>query len=142
MADAAGAVDWRTLGTGFGSSLTLKAVSLRRVTFTDHSAYSAYHLYIQSGWQTTKCPTRAQIYIFHFDINQVETIGDAYMVVSGLPIRNGDAHASEIAKMSLQLLEAIDRFKIRHRPNEKLKLRIGLHSGQSGAIETPSINVH
>ncbi|KAK2147699.1 hypothetical protein LSH36_540g01016 [Paralvinella palmiformis] len=64
-----------------------------------------------------------------FDVYKVETIGDAYMVASGLPIRNGDAHASEIASMSLELLEAITKFKIRHRPNEKLKLRIGLHSG-------------
>lgn len=53
----------------------------------------------------------------------------AYMVVSGLPIRNGDLHAAEIASMSLHLLEAIREFKIRHRPNETLKLRIGLHSG-------------
>ena len=63
------------------------------------------------------------------NVNQVETIGDAYMVASGLPLRNGDAHASEIAKMSLQLLDTINKFKIRHRPGEKLKLRIGLHSG-------------
>ena len=60
----------------------------------------------------------------------METIGDAYMVVSGLPIRNGDAHASEIAKMSLQLLDTVNKFKIRHRPEESLKLRIGLHSGE------------
>lgn len=60
---------------------------------------------------------------------QVETIGDAYMVVSGLPVRNGNLHAREIARMSLRLLQAVGHFRIRHRPNEQLKLRIGLHSG-------------
>ncbi|GAU93743.1 hypothetical protein RvY_05634-2 [Ramazzottius varieornatus] len=64
-----------------------------------------------------------------FDTYKVETIGDAYMVVSGLPIRNGNLHAREIARMSLRLLEAIKKFKIRHRPTDQLKLRIGLHAG-------------
>ncbi|KAK4301157.1 hypothetical protein Pmani_026673 [Petrolisthes manimaculis] len=49
--------------------------------------------------------------------------------VSGLPIRNEDQHAGEVASMSLHLLDAIKRFKIRHRPTQTLKLRIGLHSG-------------
>lgn len=66
---------------------------------------------------------------FLFTYPEQETIGDAYMVVSGLPIRNGDIHAGEIASMSLHLLEAIREFKIRHRPSEALKLRIGIHSG-------------
>lgn len=61
--------------------------------------------------------------------DQVETIGDAYMVVSGLPVRNGNLHAREIARMSLRLLQAVRHFRIRHRPNDQLKLRIGLHSG-------------
>jgi hypothetical protein len=61
---------------------------------------------------------------------QVETIGDAYMVVSGLPMRNGNLHAREISRMALALLKAVYKFSIRHRPNEQLKLRIGLHSGE------------
>uniref|UniRef100_A0A8C3IP23 Guanylate cyclase n=1 Tax=Chrysemys picta bellii TaxID=8478 RepID=A0A8C3IP23_CHRPI len=60
---------------------------------------------------------------------QVETIGDAYMVVSGLPVRNGKLHACEVARMSLALLDAVRTFKIRHRPDQQLKLRIGIHSG-------------
>lgn len=51
------------------------------------------------------------------------------MVVSGLPVRNGDRHAREIAKMSLTLLNTVRSFKIRHRPGEQLMLRIGIHSG-------------
>ena len=50
--------------------------------------------------------------------------------VSGLPVRNGLQHAGEVASMSLHLLEAIRRFTIRHRPQDTLMLRIGIHTGQ------------
>lgn len=72
--------------------------------------------------------------IAHYDVYKVETIGDAYLVVSGLPIRNGDNHAGEIASMSLKLLSAILSFKIKHRPDDTLKLRIGIHSGKKKII--------
>jgi guanylate cyclase 32E len=51
------------------------------------------------------------------------------MVVSGLPIRTTDKHAAEIASLALHFLTAIKNFKIPHKPNEKVKLRIGIHTG-------------
>ncbi|KAE8277414.1 Atrial natriuretic peptide receptor 1 [Larimichthys crocea] len=67
--------------------------------------------------------------IDNFDVYKVETIGDAYMVVSGLPVRNGKLHGREIARMALALLCAVRTFRIRHRSEQQLKLRIGIHSG-------------
>lgn len=71
----------------------------------------------------------------------METIGDAYMVVSGLPMRKGHEHAAEISRMALHLLDAVKQdFVVRHKPDFKLDLRIGIHSGKSGSqrlYETP-----
>jgi class 3 adenylate cyclase len=33
--------------------------------------------------------------------------------------------------MSLRLLEAVKTFKIRHRPQDSLQLRIGVHTGNT-----------
>ena len=64
-----------------------------------------------------------------FDVYKVETIGDAYMVASGLPQRNGMRHAAEIAGLSIELLEGVRKFRIEHLPEEQLRMRIGLHTG-------------
>ena len=37
-------------------------------------------------------------------VHQVDTVNDAYMVASGVPEKNGDKHAPEIATMALDLL--------------------------------------
>ncbi|KIH59802.1 hypothetical protein ANCDUO_09958 [Ancylostoma duodenale] len=61
--------------------------------------------------------------------SKVETIGDGYLCVSGLPHRNGNEHAKEIAEMSFSLLRAIRVFRIPHLPDEKINIRVGLHTG-------------
>ncbi|XP_043530104.1 atrial natriuretic peptide receptor 1-like [Chiloscyllium plagiosum] len=67
--------------------------------------------------------------IDNYDVYKVETIGDAYMVVSGVPKENGIDHASEIASMALDLVAVCNTFKIPHKPQTKLKIRAGIHSG-------------
>ena len=52
------------------------------------------------------------------------------MVVSGLPIRNDNKHAGEIATMSLDLLSCVRTFRIKHMPTTLMQLRIGIHTGK------------
>ncbi|MEQ2266327.1 Retinal guanylyl cyclase 2 [Xenotaenia resolanae] len=67
--------------------------------------------------------------IGNHDVYKVETIGDAYMVASGVPVPNDNRHASEIANMSLDILSAVGTFKMRHMPDVPVRIRIGLHTG-------------
>ncbi|XP_013784120.1 atrial natriuretic peptide receptor 1-like, partial [Limulus polyphemus] len=71
--------------------------------------------------------------IENYDVYKVETIGDAYMVVSGVPVPNGNKHTREIARMSLTIRDAICKFKIRHRPGRQMQIRIGMHTGSCAA---------
>ena len=59
----------------------------------------------------------------------METIGDAYMVASGLPKRNGNRHAVDICRMALDILAFMGTFQLRHLPRIPVWIRIGVHSG-------------
>ena len=74
--------------------------------------------------------------IVKYDVYKVATIGDAYIVVSGVPVRNGNRHAGEIASMALELIAGIEGFEIDHTPGSYLKMRVGLHSGPCVAAVT------
>jgi class 3 adenylate cyclase len=44
-------------------------------------------------------------------------------------LHSGDKHVTEIATMALDLLAGSVMFKIPHRPNERLQIRSGVHTG-------------
>ncbi|XP_014664484.1 PREDICTED: atrial natriuretic peptide receptor 1-like [Priapulus caudatus] len=66
---------------------------------------------------------------FIADIANVETIGDAYMCVSGLPQRNGDQHVAEICNMALELCTAMSQVHVPHLPTMTYQIRIGINTG-------------
>uniref|UniRef100_A0A0N4ZBT9 Guanylate cyclase n=1 Tax=Parastrongyloides trichosuri TaxID=131310 RepID=A0A0N4ZBT9_PARTI len=71
--------------------------------------------------------------IVKYDAYKVETIGDAYMVVSGIPEENGTRHLANLADVSLEIMSFLHGYRIPHRKNEKLRIRLGLHCGPTAA---------
>ena len=61
------------------------------------------------------------------------------MVASGLPLRNGIRHAGEVGSLALHMLSLVKDFKIKHRPDKHLQLRIGAHTGKKYMSDDPSL---
>ncbi|MCC3492684.1 MAG: PAS domain-containing protein [Microcoleus sp. PH2017_25_DOB_D_A] len=68
-------------------------------------------------------------------LEKIKTIGDAYMVVGGIPIERPD-HAEAIAEMALDMLAAIQELNVKLDSN--FDIRIGINSGPvvAGVIGT------
>ncbi|MDA0672947.1 MAG: adenylate/guanylate cyclase domain-containing protein [Cyanobacteria bacterium] len=69
-----------------------------------------------------------------YRLEKIKTIGDAYMVVAGLPDHRSD-HAAAIANMALDMQAVIDRVNDQRTdvegdmPPRPLAIRIGIHTG-------------
>ena len=61
-----------------------------------------------------------------YGLEKIKTIGDCYMVVSGLPEPVAD-HAHRIAEFALDIREGFDRYIAAH--DLDISIRIGIHSG-------------
>jgi class 3 adenylate cyclase len=70
-----------------------------------------------------------------FGVEKIKTIGDAYMLVGGLPEPRTD-HAHAVADMALAMIGVVER--INRDLTSPLELRIGMHSGDvvAGVIGT------
>jgi len=61
-----------------------------------------------------------------YGLEKIKTIGDAYMVVGGLPMPRSD-HAEAIAEMALAIQQEISRFKTQS--GEAFQIRMGISTG-------------
>ena len=70
-----------------------------------------------------------------YGLEKIKTIGDAYMVVGGLPTPS-DNHAEAIAEMAIDIQAAIA--KMRTKSDRPLSIRIGINTGpvEAGVIGT------
>jgi len=59
-------------------------------------------------------------------LEKIKTIGDAYMIVGGLPTPRPD-HAEAVAEMALGMQRGIAQFNEQH--GQSLSIRIGMHTG-------------
>jgi class 3 adenylate cyclase len=69
-----------------------------------------------------------------FGLEKIKTVGDAYMVVGGLPKEDGTApltHAEDVAAMGLAMLEGAAT--LRAALGIPLELRVGMHVGPAVA---------
>jgi PAS domain S-box-containing protein len=62
----------------------------------------------------------------HYELEKIKTIGDAYMVVGGVPNPKAD-HVASVADFAIDLLDNIQHF--RSRQGMAIALRVGIHTG-------------
>lgn len=74
----------------------------------------------------------------HYHLEKIKTIGDAYMVVGGLPTPQAN-HTQACADMALAMLSELERFNLLHQT--VFALRIGIHTGPvvAGVIGTTKL---
>ncbi len=65
--------------------------------------------------------------VARYGAEKIKTIGDAYMVVAGLPIEDPDPDAT-IAQLALDMVDAVGRFKD-PLSGEPVQIRVGINSG-------------
>ena len=98
---------------------------LERAIYHENFKLRAVNLYLLVSF----CCSMFDNCIDQYDVYKVETIGDAYMVASGLPEAT-DRHAWEVCTMALELRLLVLGYEIPHKPGHRLHLRIGIHTGQ------------
>ena len=59
---------------------------------------------------------------------KIETVGNRYMIVSGMPYSN-EQHALTVGRIALELLSQIQKFTRIDNPEERICIKLGIHSG-------------
>jgi class 3 adenylate cyclase/NAD(P)-dependent dehydrogenase (short-subunit alcohol dehydrogenase family) len=62
----------------------------------------------------------------HYEVEKIKTIGDSYMAVGGVPLRQAD-HVQRVANMALEMMPTLEQ--LGRTMNLPLSGRIGIHTG-------------
>ena len=82
----------------------------------------------QQQQQQQQTPSNTTVQLQHDDGNPTCVEEQQAGGIMNCDVIEPDFHAAgEIASFGLQLLDSIKHFRIRHRPNDTLMLRIGIH---------------
>ena len=112
-----------------GQSIIADSFSDVSVLFADLVGFTSFAAH-QTAAETVKVLNQIfsqfdQLSIQH-GLEKIKTIGDAYMVVGGLPELK-ENHAEAIAKMALDMQAAVASFNVQN--NQNFSLRIGINIG-------------
>jgi len=110
-------------------------VSVLFADIVDFTRISAYHSPIEVVSLLNKIFSAFDKLAEQHGVEKIKTIGDAYMVVGGLPTPRTD-HAEAIAEIALDMLDKIAQFHAE--TGEPLSMRIGINTGPvvAGVIGT------
>jgi adenylate cyclase len=119
-----------------GQSLIADSFSDVSVLFADLVGFTSFAAQ-KSAAETVKVLNHIfslfdQLSVLH-GLEKIKTIGDAYMVVGGLPAPK-ENHAEAIAEMALDMQAAVARFNVKNNQNFSLRIGINIGSVVAGVI--------
>uniref|UniRef100_A0A1I7WMU6 Guanylate cyclase domain-containing protein n=1 Tax=Heterorhabditis bacteriophora TaxID=37862 RepID=A0A1I7WMU6_HETBA len=60
---------------------------------------------------------------------QVENVGDAYLIVSGIPELPHYEHLKEVCRIGIQLQKFVEHFTVDNCPEQQMRIKVGVNSG-------------
>ena len=114
-------------------SVSAQSYSMASVLFTDFKAFTAL-----AGQMTPEellaelnfCFSKFDEIMENHNVEKIKTIGDAYMAVSGVPIKK-ENHATDILNAALSIKTFMESYAVKRQQENKtyFEIRIGIHSG-------------
>ena len=121
-----------------GRSLEILGLDVISIPLS-HVKASLFKVAFRKWWKALLYISLAFCYLYLdlvFPSSFNDSISLADMLVSGLPVANGNKHADIMAQIGLEMIESVKCFKLEHLPEKKVQIRIGIHSGEKHSRST------
>jgi adenylate cyclase len=104
-----------------------KSVSIIFTDFEDFTSIAAKMEPVKLVTEMNELFMNFDMIIGKYELEKLKTIGDSYMIVSGIPKERGD-HAERAVQAAFDMLEYLARRNMNS--SRKWKMRVGIHSGE------------